>query len=239
MIARELTERGLEKYREQLNLIRSGELENIKLDLLSRDQFSTPFSPEIEISSGVFSTMYEVGKSILSDLDNKVNFDELETNSGFWSFASAVHFNQIVEKDQDGKWKIRQLARYIYEPDDYRVFYRHLLYGPTRLLYYIGDEVKPILSGKPFMPGEIFEQTASRQNLIMDIQIIRMTIKLGWDSRRRRWKPGFRSQNGRNVRDIEKQRKQLDLNFHIQDENVSTAGIISMLPPAFQQWLSS
>ena len=107
-----------------------------------------------------------------------------------------------------------------------------MVWGPLRAYYYCGASSKRLLSRPLHTSGDHFEQVVSRRHLVSPAGFD-FCNKIGWDSKRRRWKLGFDS-NSRPwaIRNVALTLNQLSINYSISDceTDESQAKIIGFFP---------
>jgi hypothetical protein len=113
----------------------------------------------------------------LDQLLTDKGLENLEQDVGLWSWLTLFFLGQLCLR---GK-KPGKDHRYIPEITDFRVSYRHLLRSPYLILRAHADEpdcLACVLANKPDAPGDIYEQFASRQELITNKQLLNAMCKL-------------------------------------------------------------
>jgi hypothetical protein len=108
-------------------------------------------------SNKAIETRYELGKyleSLLANLDQNLD----KTNPHIWDWISAFMFKKIYQGG--GKQEQR------YYMDTGRLKYRHMCYGPWLLYNRFGEYSETLLTNKIYELGDIYEQIASRQDML-------------------------------------------------------------------------
>jgi hypothetical protein len=210
-----LTDKGLKEFRRQLFAIKEGEQETLDCESLLSSTYSTTFSPQFNLPDPPFSTMKELAESTLNSLPSGVNFEQLETNAGFWSFAAIVFIDSIVKNDGAGSYLYREPSRYLFEPERYTKFYRHLVYGPCRLHHYLGEASFSVLSGPSHTISDIYEQIASRQQIAMDRVFVETLNHVAFSVKKGRFKRGIGGRSRHSIRQLQSEFAQLALNYDV------------------------
>jgi hypothetical protein len=136
----------------------------IPAELLSGSSLVEELDTERSPLQQSFVTRHDWGTYALSLL-NERSVNEVAADAGLWCWLSLFYFDQVCPRGSGGNRKLGQRARYIPTGTDFRTYYRHLLTGPWRIVAaHADDQSRPsgILAGVLSVPGELYEQIASR-----------------------------------------------------------------------------
>jgi len=203
--------------------------------LLDESPYSKQFK-EIEIEQRTFSTRLELGEYLLTRLES-IPRDTLIENEGLWNWLSLFWLYQLVPVDANGKRKVGEIARYVYN-SHYRTFYRHLVAASWDIYSRYGAQSKIFLSTSLDINNKFIRELASRQNLISNGNLIDVVQILYWreDGKSRegikrgavsKKKPG-------NLWRLIAVLNQLDTTYDLFD--MSPNDILRLLPEEFNSW---
>jgi hypothetical protein len=117
---------------------------------------------------------------------------DVDHNAGLWAWLALRYFDQLCPPDPSGKREVREDARYI-PGTGWRRYYRHLLAAPYRVYRSHGDNAKLLLLDPVDKLGDIWEQLASRQEIITNLGILGTATLLYLDTKKDRPKRGAAS----------------------------------------------
>lgn len=124
-------------------------------------------------------------------------------------------------------------ARYVLNSDDYRKRYRHLLAGP--FFVFSAHEQSPqiirgLLATEPSVPGDLYEQIASRQELVTSAPVVEVVTSMYFDATKGVLKRGA-SANARRLAEV---LMQYDVTFDFG--SISTERLLALLPAEFNKF---
>jgi hypothetical protein len=146
---------------------------------------------------------------------------------GVWAWLTLLLFDVVAPSRAGGTRKIGDRSLYILEPDNWRRYYRHLLAGPCRVMRAHWEELhitRALLAGKPNVPGELYEQIASRQEVITSAALVRLTHRLYWDSAVNGLKRGAAGKGAGSARRLAAVLLQLDLTWDLNEMDEEAIG---------------
>ena len=240
MEIRQLTDRGLEAFRDYLTGLRSGSEAAPPAVLLNDTGMSQPMKGAGQVEPRTFQTRLEAAR-YLHDVLSDVETDAVESEVGLWSWLSLYYFDQICPPDPAGRRRPRRNYRYILEPG-YPYGHRHSL-GGAHLVYTVygcGVTLSPLLLNTPLpVENQFCNELASRQGFITNPGVMEAATRLYLDRRTQKPKRGAqirRNAPGTLYRFIDVV-QQLDLNYDLY--SMTGAQIIELLPPEFAPWLAA
>jgi hypothetical protein len=231
MIVRRLNDDGLQKMREFLASLRTDSPEPYPLGLLTSDE-AGGLSIDIDIEPLKFSTRYDLAK-YMHDRFEAAKLSQSELDRGVWSWLALFFFDQLYPKEKRVKKNPGNDARWIPVTTDFRKYYRHLVAGPYGV--YHAHRADPtmaaaVLCAPPDAPGDVYEQLASRQELITNSTVLEMITILYFDSARKKLKKGSTDGPG-SVRRLIAFLKQLDVTWDLYQ--MTSERTVQMLPEEF------
>ena len=205
MKLRRFTDAGVAKTRAFLAAVKeSNDVDSVTLDgqpftratLLSSSAYSDeiPALADIDLDeTRTFDTTFafcEYFDSLIHDHNPQAYRDDV----GFWTWLAMVYLPQLV-KDSRGTIIVGDVTRYKFSPNDFQVYYRHLLAGPYAIYWHyasngIAGVCKTLLWHKICSYGDVYEQIASRQGLVQNPVFVDVLNKLYFDEARQVIKSG-------------------------------------------------
>lgn len=230
MNLREFNPDGIQEAHSFLAALRSGEALPVPFELLQDDDLSSPLPVSIKGLGESFESRFEMALRMNTVLDPIL--DSAHADSvGMWSWLALLYLDALAPPRADGSRKIGDEALYVLEPDNWRRYYRHLLAGPCRVMRAHWDELhvtQAILAGKPSVPGELYEQIASRQEVVTSPALLRLTRRLYWDASSKGLKRGAASKGAGSARRLAALLLQLDLTWDFVE--MTDDSMINLLP---------
>jgi hypothetical protein len=159
--------------------------------------------------------------------------EDVLANRSMWTWLTLLHFDVLCPAGT----KIGEDARYVLSDNPMR-YYRHLLYGPYLVVKAHKKESKglAVLLGNPVdTPGDIWEQIASRQELISSRKIVEVIGRLYYDSERSSYVSGAATADAGAVRRFVRVMQQLDCTWDLWE--IPVDDLLEMLPPEFDRFL--
>lgn len=180
MKLRELTIKGMSSL--EKDLIKYREKESPTLNIKNYE--SKPIDSNIDIDEKkIFSSKFDVGQYFLVSLSDHI------PNPGVWNWLSLVYYKQFFNK----KNKIGEIQR-LFIPSLQESFYptSHLLMPPYDICKFYKDDLDKIdflLSGPANMNAVLYREIVKRNDIVRNINFIKVARKLFYDSKRERIKP--------------------------------------------------
>lgn len=236
MRLRILNESGLEEAVTILNRLRSGELSAVPLTFLESDEHSTLLAAEIrQLKKNEIENRWQFGVWLYQQLQS-LDQESLILEPGLWTWLAFCLFNTICPEGVRGR-KIAEDAKYILRRDDYRKFYRHLVSGPYFMIRaHINQPaaVKAILATRPDSPGEVYEQLASRQQIVTSRAAMETATELYWDEQSQYLRRGAGGSGPGSARRLASVLKQYELTYDLNA--ITSTTLTSMLPKEFARF---
>lgn len=227
---RRLLEPGMLAAASLLDDLRAGAEDEISDDFLLDPALSEPIGDSIDLPSGGFESRWHFGAWLYRELDKALDEEGHTRDTGLWTWLALRLFAIVRPRGT----KVFENARYILAADDYRKRYRHLVAGPYLVYSIYNDEphlIRALLATKPHSPGDLYEQFASRQELITSASVIGSVNKMYFDEQSGTLKRGA----GANARRLAEVLMQYDVTYDfavLPDDR-----LIEMLPAEFRRFL--
>ena len=132
MIVRQFLPSGIKAFRSFLAICREDPRTPVPFRSLEDETLTEVIKPSITIAPKRFATRRDAAVH-LSDLMAPLSDQEVAANAGLWTWLTLLFFDEVCPP-KAGKRKVRNDYSYIYEPNNSRHFYRHLLFIAWRAL---------------------------------------------------------------------------------------------------------
>ena len=233
---RVLTEEGIDRFGRYIQNLRNDP--NEQRPDLNTEPFSIEFNPVINIDDEkTFTSKMELGKYLAERFDQaSISRTDVIGNRGLWSWMSYLWFDQLCPLT-NGSRTVLETAKYICS-SDYRNYYRHYIAVTYDIFSLHGeDNARLFLYNPVYKHNDFVEQLASRQNIISNLNLVRVAHQLYWDSNGDRPKRGAQSRNRQGtLRRLIRIFAQLELTFDIYIMNPDE--IMRLLPSEFNEWIN-
>ena len=173
----------------------------------------------------------ELMSELVDGLD--LPMDQVRTDVGLWTWLAMCWFDQLAPRMRN-KRILKGRATLVLAADDFRTYYRHYLAGPWSIYTAHRDDpdrAQALLLTKPWQPGEVVEQIASRQDIISSPSLIQVVTTLYVDSETGKHKGGAAGKEGGSARRLASVLLQLDLTWDINA--MEPEEIMALLPAEF------
>jgi len=179
-----LTDSAIAEFSLFLDSIKQGSTEEPPYHLLDNEN-CTP----IEFSCGDIlvnrhvniSTRMDIGRYLSDLIPTSEDLSKILDDRGVGSFLGILYFDKICKRNEDGIWDVKAKDRYIPNLNLRTRFYRHLIQSPLSVYKLHGEMGRLYLCQPVFKHPDTMEQIASREELILNPNIIQLADKLYWD----------------------------------------------------------
>ena len=230
MNVRAMTAEGIERAHLFLDSVKGGTSIEVPSDLLTHTNFSEDTGVLLQGKPDSFENRFTLALWLNQLLDGTALGTDLKT-VGTWTWLTLYLFDVVAPRRADGTRRIGERSLYVLEADNWRRYYRHLLAGPYRVMRAHWSEpriTEGILAGKPNVPGELYEQIASRQEIVTSRAVVNLTRRLYWDSTTRSLKRGAGGAAAGSPRRLAGLLLQLDLTWDLGE--IDDDSLFSLLP---------
>lgn len=244
-LVRTLNAKGMAVFDSYVSSITTGPSTAPPRNILINPELSNVLELEVEIEERPggrpFTSRFEFGNYLRNKL---IAADQAKIirNYGLWNWLSLYYFDQICPASSDGSRKVFAKELYVISPTQiYRQYFRHLVRAPWLIVSDHGDNAKVLLIGSERRDeaplagrGYIFEQLASRQNILNNQTIIDGAQQLYFDERSGRPRYGAGGKGAGSSRRYALVVQQLELTFDTRACDVKQ--LLSLLPKEFDDW---
>lgn len=185
-----------------------------------------------------FSSRLELAYYIHDKLSGS-DIESPERNKGLWVWLSIFYFDQLCPPNSKGIRKPGERARWIPDLTSWKRYYRHLLVGPYRIFAAHKNEpnlLVAILANQPSKSGDLYEQIASRQQLITNRNVVETINRLYYDEETEKLKRGAGGKERGGARRLADTLNQFDLTYDLY--SVDSSQLLGLLPKEFSKFLS-
>lgn len=242
---RVFTDSGIEKFREYLASLRSGNPSTVPGWLLTDAGTSEPFDPPMSISCvparKPFTDRYEFGV-YLKDRFSSSSVASISMDYRLWSWLALYYFEELCPADSAGNRTVLADEAYILDRKfKFEEYYRHLVRTPWLAVCQHGDRSRVLLipastpgSSPLSRRGEIIEQLAARQKILGNPAIVAGAYRMYFDETKGRPKRGSGGSGPGSPRRLALLVQQLELTYDLAA--CSPNDVVGLLPKEFERW---
>lgn len=236
MRLRRLNDAGVVSWRDILANPTDADFDQRRSELVEDPNQTQPLTGEVLFSPENLQNRLAIAKHLDSVIQDSGVADP-ELDAGLWSWLSLAGFEQLCAKDRDGQWKPGQWYRWVFQPRDYKVYYRHLLAGPCLIFRAHRDDPERaavVLCGSVQNPGEAVEQLASSQAFVTSKGVMGAASDLYFDKTSGTLKRGAGGKGPGAARRMAAFLNQLDLTWDLF--TLSRDEILGLAPSEFDRF---
>lgn len=188
-----LTTEGISAFIDFLDNTQPSDVNNERDKILKNNALVEIVSSKVCIDVDKFPTSKFLAAEYLYNMVYTADVQSPEKDVGLWSWLSLLYFEKVCKKDSNGSYKQEELFKWVLDPLNYLKYYRHKLAGPCRIYKTYKDKpdiAMTILAGTINTPGEVYEQLASRQEIVSNSSIIELATYLYYDQKNNKLKTG-------------------------------------------------
>jgi hypothetical protein len=237
MKIKKFNQQGIARFGQYLDSLTTAQPESFPDLLLTDEEFVEEVGSDTSKLDAMDLTDKLNAACVLDEIVTEAGLDTAERDAGLWTWMSCYLFKVLCSKDRSGAYKSGQRARWIAEPANYLRYYRHFLAGIWLIYRAHQDEperTRALLSGPVNKPGEIFEQIASRLELVRNPVVMSLIKLLYWDEKsnsRKKGSGGKGPGSPRRFADIVSQYERTWDLFSVQVDELA-----GMLPDEFEKF---
>lgn len=237
---RSLNAAGLEKFREFLSFIRSGEALAGSPSFMFFDAYALPLHSDVKVEPRKFKSKLDM-VMYLDRLLKPLNRPQVMENEGLWSWLALYWFDQLAPADASGRRRAREDHFYILESSGRfsTGWYRnnHMLAGPYAIFRLHGLTSRVLLRGPLHLQTRMLDDIAWRTELITNRGWMQAVDRLYFNPKTNGQKSGATTaSNPGNLRRLIAVTRQLEMTFDLH--GMSGDEILALLPPEFDRWKS-
>ncbi|MBX7073717.1 MAG: hypothetical protein K1X71_11275 [Pirellulales bacterium] len=233
MRLRQFNQQGIEAFRRFLAECRQTPATLVPTALLEDDSMTELVRPSIEVAPRQFANKREAAE-YLTALLAPLPAHEVEANAGLWTWLTLFYFEGVCPAS-DNRRIVKNDYRYIYEPNNTRHYYRHLLCIAWRIL-----QIAPVYN-RLFLVGPVSKLEKSTEEVMKRLFLTRIPCifevidRLYWDpvtGRQRRRIVDTKPQRGDLRHRLPAMIRQLEKTYDLQ--SLSADQLIELLGSEFQ-----
>lgn len=183
MILRRLTQDGIVKFNEYLDLLEREPTRLVPIYLLEEPGSSEVFGNLTNIEKRTFGSRYAAAE-YLDDILTKTGVTGIGRDVGLGAWLTLFFFDELCPPNKSGERELRERSAYIPDPQNYRRYYRHLLFGSLLIFRAHRDAPKRAMAFlcKPLpIIDDIVGQLAASQEIISNPAIVELATQLYFD----------------------------------------------------------
>jgi rubredoxin len=232
---RRFKEAGVDAFRSFLDHARENPDQEPPWELLDDASMTETLGSKSVLGRQGFKTKREAASYLLPRLKAAVPGD-LMADAGLWTWLALYYFDDICPPDG----LVREVgadARYIYDPQNGRRRYRHLLATPVSIFQAIPDYNRLILDAPLDTHGDLLEQFLGRLYLFRVPSVRELAERLYYDEDQGQPKPGISPKKPRpgDLRNrLPVRIQQLQLTYDLAE--LSADRLLELLGDEFQSW---
>jgi hypothetical protein len=180
-----LSESALSEFTDFLDSAKNGSTDEPPYHLLQGDDNVTPIqfsNGQLEVNMDVeISSRMDLGRYLSNLIPTREDLSKVLDDKGAGSFLAIVFFHRICTRNDDGIWNVKANDRYIPNLRQRTRFYRHLVQSPLSVYKLHGEMGRLYLCQPVSKHPDTMEQIASREELVLNPNIIELADRLYWD----------------------------------------------------------
>jgi hypothetical protein len=235
MILRQFNDAGLNAFRGFLAACRENPSTPVPTQFLEDQSLTAPINPSIEIEMVEFESRGDAAKH-LWDLLSPLDDQEVSKSAGLWSWLALYFFDQLCPL-RNGCRDVKNDYRYVFEPNNMRHFYRHILFIAWRVITIEPKHNRLLLSGNLNRLDQVTVEIMKRLYLTRIPCIFEVLERLYWDDERGRARPGIVTRAsvkpGDLIHRFPIRIRQLEMTYDLQ--SLSADKLIQLLGDEFRQ----
>lgn len=220
-----------------LDRLRSGELDNVPAQFVESDEFSATTSWEFRKPRlGEFSSRWHFGIWLWRELQEASTDSVAISAPGLWTWLAFFLLDTIAPVGSRVR-TIKEDARYVLVRGDYRKYYRHLVAGPFMIMRVHSDEphiIRGLLATPPESPGDVYEQLASRPQIVNSRAAVSTATALYYDRSANQLRRGAAGAGPGSARRLASVLMQYDVTFDLP--RIESEQLFAMLPKEFDRF---
>ena len=239
MRVRSFTPEGIDRAHLLLDAMKAGETATVSRELLNEQGWSEDTGVSLSKPPRAFESRYQLALWLNQQLGG-TTIVHGSPSVGTWTWLALAFLDVIAPLRADGSRKIGNRPLYVLEPDNWKRYYRHLLAGPVRVMRAHWDELQitqAILAGRPNVPGELYEQIASRQEMVTSRAVVALTRRLYGDPVAKGLKRGSGGSSAGSPRRLASFLYQLDLTWDLGE--MSDDSLFALLPTEYSRFMKN
>lgn len=180
---------GIAAFAEFLESARRNPENSLPPGLLKSAKLTEVVSPTVQVAEEHF--VYKSEAAIyLNQVLSPLAEEDLMADAGLWTWLTALYFDSVCSQE-NGRDAVKNDYRYIYEPQNMRHFYRHLLFVSWRVKQLAPVHNRLFLSSRIDTLDKITTEVMKRLYLTRIPCVFEVLDRLYWDETKKRSRPGI------------------------------------------------
>jgi hypothetical protein len=171
------------KFNEYLDLLEGEPTRLVPTHLLEEAVSSEVFGNSTDIEKRTFGTRYTAAE-YLDDILIKTGVAGVGRDVGLGAWLTLFFFDELCPPNKSGERELRERPAYIPDPQNYRRYYRHLLFGSLLIFRAHRDAPKRAMGFlcKPLpIIDDIVGQLAAYQEIVSNPAVVELATQLYFD----------------------------------------------------------
>lgn len=189
MKLRRFTPDGIHEFREFLAKCRRDPETEIPTGLLEHRSWTEVVSPECQVVEHFFDIKGEAARYLNSSLD-PLPIDTVSKDAGLWTWLSLLFFDSVCPSSS-GLREVKNDYHYVFEPNNARHFYRHLLFIAWRIQQLSPQHNRLFLRSPLAKRDVVTTEVFKRLYLTRIPAIFEVLDRLYWDESKKRPRRGI------------------------------------------------
>lgn len=239
MNLRQFNAAGIEVFRRFLAECRKAPDTAVPFELLTEPALTEEIAPRITVEPRDFSIKRDAAeylRHVLSPLSD----DAVSRNAGLWAWLTLYYFNELCPAN-DNRRSVKNDYRYIYEPNNPRHFYRHVLFISWEVLRLAPFHNRLFLNSSIARLDKVTEEVMKRLFLTRLPCVFEVLDRLYWDTVGSRVRPNIVDPRKARPGDLRYRFpvriRQLEMTYDLQ--SLSADQLIELLGEEFQTLAAS
>lgn len=236
MKLRKLNDAGIAEFTDYLKQLQANGKLTPPRHLLEDARYSDPVA-SLDVADRKFESRLEAARYFHAMfMDDRLK--AFARDAGVWAWLSLLYFDQICPPKADGVRKpSKEVFRYVPATDNFRKYYRHLLFGPY-VIYdshrnHI-DEAMSVLVGPLHIINDVIEQIASRLERVSNRAVIGTATMLYLNAGGNGYKAGAGGKGPGSPRRYSVVLDQFDLTYDLY--GMESSELLGLLPKEFNRF---
>jgi len=190
---------GLKEFEEFLERISAGSKEEPPYKILNDPELSESLNLSTHShrinTQQEFEDRLDFGDHLCTFIKTDGDLSKIvdDVNAGSW--LALAHFKAICSRKSDDTWNVREHARYKLEFEGRQKFHRHLVCSVLASYYFHGNNARLFLDGPTYKHPDTMEQIGTREEVMLNKELVKVLDTLYWDVNEDKPKVGFQNYN--------------------------------------------
>ena len=191
--------KGLEEFEKFLVRISGGSTDEPPYHILNDHIMSEPLhlsTGSHRINTGQeFNNRLDFGDHLCTFIKTDDDLSKILDDENAGSWLALAYFKAICSRKSGDTWNVREHARYKLEFGGRQKFHRHLVCSVLASYYFHGKNARLFLDGPTHKHPDTMEQIGTREEVMLNKELVKVLDTLYWDVKENKPKVGFQNNN--------------------------------------------